>query len=125
MLPWLSALRTKLCDLGVCSFSPEVRLAPSAEIPDGICDLVVAGGFQRRGAIEIKVTQTLPERPASEHLLQVGAYADLLAHESRTARVWAALAYVSFQQPGIRIFAYSSTRRLISRTRRLFLRKAA
>ncbi len=125
MLPWLSVLRTKLRDLGVSSFTPEVRLAPTAGIPDGICDLVVAGGLQPRGAIEIKVTKALPERPLSKHLLQVGAYSDLLAHETRTARIWAALVYVSFQEPGIRIFAYSNTRRLISRTRRLFLRKAA
>ncbi|WP_145928623.1 hypothetical protein OH491_03695 [Termitidicoccus mucosus] len=125
MLPWLSALRAELRGLGVRYLEPEVRLAGANGLPGGICDLVATGGLARRGAIEVKVTDAVPDEPEAGHLLQVGGYAELLGHRSMTGAVWAALAYVSFREARVRVFAYRDARELIRRAHRLFTRNAA
>lgn len=125
MLPWLNALRAELSAFGVRSLTPEVRLACADGIPGGVCDLVAAGGPESNGVIEVKVTNTLPDRGAHEHLLQLGGYAELFAHVLGSGDVWAALAYVSFREAGVRIFTFRDTALLRSRSRGLLLQKAA
>lgn len=124
MLPWLSALRSTLRDMGVKNMDPLVRFPARGGLPGGEPDLVVHGGPQKLGVIEVKVVDRLPARPAHEHLLQVGAYAAHIARRADFCHPWVGVVYVSFRTAQLDLFVYHDARSMARKSRALLAQAA-
>lgn len=120
-LPWMNALRGMVWDLGAWQMDIESPLVASGVVPHGICDLLVYGGPQRRGVVEVKVlTRGSVKTPRGRDLAQVGAYARLVAGKGSFDRVFAAVAYVELETRVVRLFGVSNARELVTTTLELF-----
>jgi hypothetical protein len=120
-LPWMAALRKMVWDLGAWQMEIESPLGALGSVPQGICDLLVYGGPQRRGVIEVKVlTRGSVKIPRGRDLTQVGAYARLVAGKGSFDRVFAAVAYVELEARVVRLFGVSNARELVTTTLELF-----
>lgn len=120
-LPWMNALRRMVWDLGAWQMDIEAPLVASGGVPHGICDLMVYGGPQRRGVIEVKVlTRGSVKTPRGRDLAQVGAYARLIAGKGSFDRVFAAVAYIELETRVVRLFGVSNARELVMTTLELF-----
>lgn len=108
LLPALNVLRDELRNLGVRYISPEVPLAGKGSLPNARCDLLLEGGYAPRGVAEVKVTDSIPQSPRDAHLMQLAIYEELVAvqHPKDSSKLWGCIAYVSFPQKRIRLFAY-------------------
>lgn len=122
-LPWMSALRTKLRELGVRRIEAEQPLSRWNGIPGGVCDLHLHGGPTPEGVLELKVVSYLPETPLVKDLVQVGAYA-ALADVRTYDRVWAGLAYATIKDAHIRLFLFSDVAALTGNASELFANAA-
>ena len=118
-LPWMSALRKQLRDLGVKRFEPEHSLSRWKNIPAGVCDLHLTGGPTPEGVLELKVVRQLPSVPLAKDLVQVGAYATL-ADTYSYDRIWAGLAYASIAEAHIRLFVFDDVAALSEKATGLF-----
>ena len=116
-LPWVGVLRTMLRDLGVWKMENEVALSPVGCVPNGVCDLLVHGGPQSRGAIEVKLLMngTL-DHPRGRNLAQVGSYARLIARHGSFDTIWAAVAYVEIEARQVQLFGFANSRELVTQT---------
>ena len=120
-LPWMVELRKMVWGLGAWKMEIESPLGSKGPIPHGICDLLVYGGPQHRGVIEVKVvTRGSVNIPRGRDLSQVGAYARLVAGNGSFDRVFAAVAYVELETPAVRLFGVSNARELVTTTLELF-----
>lgn len=120
-LPWMVELRKIVWGLGAWKMEIEAPLHSKGPTPRGICDLLVYGGPQHRGVIEVKVvTRGSVKTPRGRDLSQVGAYARLVAGKGSFDRVFAAVAYVELETPAVRLFGVSSARELVTTTLELF-----
>lgn len=124
MLPWLSALRAMLRDMGVKNIDPRVRFPARGGLPGGEPDLMVHGGPQKLGVIEVKVVDQFPARPAHEHLLQVGAYAAHVARGDCFSHPWAGVVYVSFKRAQLDLFVYHDASSMARKSRALLAQAA-
>jgi hypothetical protein len=106
LLPYLNAVRHELRSMGVKYIDPEVRLPGVHPFPNSRCDMLLKGGLAPVGVAEIKVTGALPDRPADAHLMQLAVYEELVARNHNQTRLWGCVAYVSFTEKQVRIFAY-------------------
>lgn len=123
-LPWMVALRKMVWGMGAWQMDIEAPLSAIGHVPQGICDLLVHGGPQRRGVIEVKVlTRGSVKTPRGRDLVQVGAYARLLAKHGSFDDVFAAVAYVELEAKAVRLLGVSNARKLVTTT--LQLLKAA
>jgi hypothetical protein len=118
-LPWMSALRTTLRDIGVKRFEAEHPLSRWKNIPAGVCDLHLTGGPTPEGVLELKVVRQLPSAPLAKDLVQIGAYATL-ADTYSYDRIWAALAYASISEAHIRLFIFEDIATLTGKAEGLF-----
>jgi hypothetical protein len=119
-LPWLSALRTMVWNLGAWEIQIERPLAPIGCVPRGVCDLFVQGGPQRRGVVEVKVlAHGACNKPRGRDLMQVGAYARLASGQGSFDKVWAAVAYVELENCRVHLFGVKSARMLVTETMNL------
>jgi hypothetical protein len=116
-LPWVGALRAMLRGMGVLQMENEVALSPVGCVPNGVCDLLVHGGPQPRGAIEVKLLMrgTL-DQPRGRNLAQVGSYARLIARHRSFDTIWAAVAYVEIEARQVQLFGFSNSRQLVTQT---------
>jgi len=114
LLPWLTALRVQLRQLGVRQMSAEADLRAFRGTPHGVCDLLVAGGPAPQGVIEVKVVATgSVASPRDRDLAQLGAYARLAARNRNYKQVWAGVAYVELRHRRVRLYGYSNVRKLV------------
>jgi len=105
--PYARVLKDWLKDIGVSQIWSEweFRSAPVK----GCADLLVAGGPNHRGVVEIKLVNKIPEFPAQDDLAQLGMYVCLAAGRfGDYQRYWGGLAYVHPYSRTIRIFEFSS-----------------
>lgn len=120
-LPWMATLRKMVWDLGAWQMDIESPLGASGNVPRGVCDLLVYGGPQRRGVIEVKVvSRGSVVTPRGRDLAQVGAYARLVAGKGSFDRVFAAIAYVELEARLVRLIGVSNARDLVTSTLNLF-----
>lgn len=94
------------------------------DLPGGEPDVVVHGGPQKLGVIEVKVVDQLPSRPAHEHLLQVGAYAAHVARGDCFSHPWAGVVYVSFKRAQLDLFVYHDASSMARKSRALLAQAA-
>ena len=114
LLPWLTELRGQLRRIGVRQMNAEADLPAFRGTPNGICDLLVAGGPAPQGVIEVKVITTgSVAAPRDRDLAQLGAYARLVARNRSYKRFWAGVAYVEIRHRRVRLFGYSNVRKLV------------
>ena len=114
LLPWLTALRVQLRQLGVRQMNAEKQLRAFRETPQGICDLLVTGGPAPQGVVEVKViTSGTVTAPRPRDLAQLGAYARLVARNRSYKSFWAGVAYVELGQQQVKLFGYSNVRKLV------------
>ena len=114
LLPWLTALRVQLRQLGVQRMNAEKQLRAFRETPQGVCDLLVTGGPAPQGVIEVKVIASGSiAAPRGRDLAQLGAYARLVARNHSYKKFWAGVAYVELGQQQVKLFGYSSVRKLV------------
>lgn len=106
LLPYLNAVRDELRGMGVRYIDPEVRLPGVHPFPNSRCDMLLKGGLAPLGVAEVKVTSVIPDRPVDAHLMQLAVYEELVARNHNQNRLWGCVAYLSFAQKRIRIFAY-------------------
>ena len=116
-LPWVGVLRTMLRGMGVFQMENEVALSPIGCVPNGVCDLLVHGGPQPRGAIEVKLVMngTL-DHPRGRNLAQVGCYSRLIARHGSFDAIWAAVAYVEIEARQVQLFGFANSRELVTQT---------
>jgi len=114
LLPWLTALRGQLRQLGVRQMDAEAELCPFRETPHGVCDLLVTGGPAPQGVIEVKVVaKGSVASPRDRDLAQLGAYARLVARNRDYKQVWAGVAYVELRHRRVKLYGYSNVRKLV------------
>jgi len=114
LLPWLTALRVPLRQLGVRQMDAEADLRPFRGTPHGICDLLVTGGPAPQGVIEVKVITTgSVAAPRDRDLAQLGSYARLVARNRNYKQVWAGVAYVELRHRRVKLYGYSNVRKLV------------
>ncbi len=118
--PYVAELRNSLKGLGVQRIQAERPLEAHAGVPRGQCDLLLTGGLRRRGVVEVKVVEHLPEEPLTLNCLQLGGYLWLAARNDRFERWWGCVAYVSISERKIRLYAYRTIRPLVTRAAELF-----
>jgi len=117
-LPWLSVARRALDDMGVRQMDIEATLGNKSDPLHGVCDLLMAGGPQRRGVGETKLIrygqlgETLPGRA----LAQLGSYVSLADRRRGGATAWAVLVFAEIQNRMVKIRGYSSAEELVERT---------
>ncbi len=117
LLPWLSALRNTIWNLGASEMEIEAALPAFNGVPHGVCDLLVTGGPGRRGVVEVKVVaHGAPLTPRSRDLAQVGAYAQLAARHARFSDTWAAVAYIELAERRMHLIGFRNARQLIFKT---------
>ncbi len=120
-LPWMVTLRKMVWDLGAWQMDIESPLDALGNVPRGVCDLLVHGGPQRRGVIEVKVVSRGSVLiPRGRDLAQVGAYARLIAGKGSFDRVFAAIAYIELETRLVRLVGFSNARDLVTTTLNLF-----
>jgi hypothetical protein len=119
-LPFMATLRTMVRDVGAAHMDSETDLPAAGTIPGGACDLLVRGGPQRRGVVEVKVLMHGTQKaPRGRDLAQVGAYARLIARRGSFDHVWAAVAYVELETGLVRFYGFTNSRQLVMRTLQL------
>lgn len=106
LLPYLNTVRHELRTMGVKHIDPEVRLRGIHPLPNARCDMLLKGGLAPVGVVEVKVTSAVPDGPADAHLMQLAVYEELVARNHHQNRLWGCVAYVSFIQKQVRLFAY-------------------
>jgi hypothetical protein len=112
-LPYLTAMRGIIGDLGAYEMEIESPLKAHRAIPAGVCDLLVHGGPTDLAVVEVNVVrrgEIVTARPLA--LLQLGAYARLVAGRRNFDSVWAAIAYIEIESKCVRFFATPSARGL-------------
>lgn len=120
-LPWMSTLRTMVWGLGAWEMEIESPLKSVGNVPHGICDVLLYGGPKSRGVIEVKViSRGSVLSPRGRDLVQVGAYARLLAGKGSFDDIFAAVAYVELETRVVRLFGVSNARELVTTTLELF-----
>lgn len=120
-LPWMVTLRRMVWDMGAWQMDIESPLGGMGNVPRGVCDLLVYGGPQPRGVVEVKVvTRGSVEIPRGRDLAQVGAYARLIAGKGSFDQVFAAVAYIELEACVVRLLGVSSARKLVTTTLELF-----
>jgi hypothetical protein len=120
-LPWMSALRTIVWDLGAYQMDMDYELKSQGVQYHGECDLRVHGGPQKFGVIEVKtITTGNIFSPRGRDLAQVSAYSRLIAGRSSYDSVWAAVAYIELQNLRVNFFGYTNSRALIKTADELF-----
>jgi hypothetical protein len=107
--PFVQVIIDWLRDEGVTKVLSEWEFRESKRLR-GCCDLMVTGGPNRRGIVEIKLVNSLPEwRPPGDDQLQLGLYASMAALRFGDYHsYWGALAYVAPSNRTIRIFQFSN-----------------
>jgi len=116
-LPWMKKLRTMVWNLGAWQMDMESALAGVGNVPGGVCDLLIHGGPQRHGIIEVKViVEGTCEKPRSRDCAQLGAYTRNLAGDRSFDRVWAGLAYIELETGLVRLFVFQNARQLVTQT---------
>lgn len=117
-LPWLSVARRALDDMGVWQMDIEATLGNKSGPLHGVCDMLMAGGPQKRGVGETKLIrygqlgETLPGRA----LAQLGSYVSLADRRRGGASAWAVLVFAEIQNRTVKIRGYSSAEELVERT---------
>jgi len=94
-----------LWQTGVNEIRPEVNL----DHPDvrGNCDLLVRGGYNDTGIIEIKACNEVPDYALSKHRMQLSLYLYAVATRNRgESGCWGAIAYCSLVTGHIRLFVW-------------------
>jgi hypothetical protein len=111
-LPYSRVLRDWLTDEGVESVLSEWQFRRPGRLR-GVCDLLVKGGPNARGVVELKLTDSLNGLEARTHHLknqaQVGMYGLLAAgrfHDYQN--FWGALAYICPSAEIIRVYQWTS-----------------
>ena len=116
-LPWMVALRKMVWDLGAWQMDIESILDARGNVPRGVCDLLIYGGPQHRGVVEVKViTRGSVEKARGRDLAQVGAYARLIAGKGSFDRVFAGVAYIELETRVVRLIGVSNARQLVTTT---------
>jgi hypothetical protein len=106
--PYVRVLRDWLADEGVTRIYSEWEFRNSKQIR-GCCDLLVAGGPNKRGVLEVKLVGQLPEECPYDDQCQLGLYTRAAADRFHDyGSYWGALAYVCPQARVIRIFEWQS-----------------
>ena len=106
LLPYLNAVRDELRSMGVKYIDPEVRLPGVYPLPNSRCDMLLKGGLAPVGVAEVKVTGAIPDRPVDAHLMQLAIYEELVVRKLHQSHLWGCVAYVSFVEKRVRLFAY-------------------
>ena len=116
-LPWIDAFRTAVRGLGVSKMDAEFALSSVGRVPGGVCDLLVRGGPQKRGVVEVKVLlHGTQEQPRGRDLAQLGSYARLIAGGGSFDHVWGAVAYIELDSHLVRIYGFKNARKLVTQT---------
>ena len=118
--PWLRTMRQLLRRLGVRHMEAAKRLSAYRSTPRGECDLMVWGGPQNRGIVEVKViSRGHVETCRGRDLFQLATYARLAAKAGSYDAIWAAVAYIELAANEVHLAAYKTSRALIETTREL------
>lgn len=105
--PYTRVLRDWLKDNGVTRVWSEWEFREGYRVV-GCCDLLVKGGANARGVVEVKLINNLPEMPPGDNQCQLGLYARKAAAKFQDFdSYWGALAYVHPLSRSIRVFEWT------------------
>jgi hypothetical protein len=105
--PYVRVIRDWLTDDGVTRFYSEWEFR-YARIP-GKCDLLVTGGPNCRGVVEVKLVNHLPETAPTDDACQLALYVrDAADRYHDYHRFWGAIAYVAPSERAVRVFQWES-----------------
>jgi hypothetical protein len=112
-------LRDWLKDIGVTKIWSEWEFRGHRRVV-GCCDLLVKGGPNARGVVEVKLVNRLPEEPPSDDQFQLGLYThNAAARFHDYDSYWGALAYVHPRSGSIRVFEWRTMNRCCHAARRI------